>query len=181
MAKLELGDKMPNFQYETPYQKELEIAETAKKTKKTAIIFLRYYGCPMCQLDLHEMAENYQDIVSEGGQFLVVLQSDPILLKEKIGDNRFPYPIICDPEQKLYQDFEIKPAASMAKMADAKTMLKIAKVKAEGYQHGEYEGNELQLPATFVIDDNCMLTYVHYGKSISDVPGPEMIKKLIQS
>lgn len=179
MAKLSVGDIMPDFQYTTPYQKGLYLAETVKNTHKTAILFLRYYGCPICQLDLHELTKYYDKITSRGGQVLVVLQSEPVSLKEKIGENVFPFSIICDPDQKLYQRFEIESAHSMAKMADTKTMLKVAKAKAAGYNHGDYEGNELQLPATFVIDQNSVLTYVHYGKSAADIPNADILQKIL--
>ena len=44
-------------------------------------------------------------------------------------------------------------------------------------QHGDYEGDELQLPALLITDENLKLTYVHYGKDIMDMP---TVDKLIE-
>ena len=145
MAILAPGAQIPDFVYQTPYEKDLHIADTAKKAAKTALVFLRYYGCPMCQLDMHDYMENYDDIVAGGGQFLVVLQSDPDKLKATLGDNILPYPVICDPDQTLYKEFEIPVASSMEEMMGPKGPDKFARVMAGGYQHGESEGEEKSL------------------------------------
>ena len=44
MAKLTVGELMPDFTYETPFAKDLILSETVGRAKKTALLFLRYYG-----------------------------------------------------------------------------------------------------------------------------------------
>ena len=59
--------------------------------KKLALVFLRYYGCTLCQYDLSQYAKNYEKITAAGGELLVVLQSDPDLLREDMGkEDMFP-------------------------------------------------------------------------------------------
>jgi peroxiredoxin len=87
---------------------------------------------------------------------------------------------LCDPKAALYERFGIQPAASMAKMADAGTMLKIAKATASGYKHGAYEGNELQLPACFVVDKERKILYAHYGKSAGNTPDARTLASLLK-
>lgn len=171
MAKLNVGELMPDFTYETPFAQGLTLGETAAKARKTALIFMRYYGCTLCQYDIHQLYMHYNELIAGGGQILVVLQSDPKKLADDLKTpEALPFPIICDPEQKLYREFSIEPAASKAKMADVKVMAKIAKATAAGFKHGDYEGNELQLPAAFVLDAGRKLTYVRYAQTVSDMP-----------
>ena len=145
---------MPEFYYQTPFLSGLSIDDTVKRVNgKTALIFLRYYGCTLCQYDMHQYAEQYEEVKKCGGQILVVLQSDPGKLAA-----------------------QTKPAKSMLKMADTKTLGKMISAKAGGFKHGEYEGEELQLPAVFIMDQKRCLSYVHYGKSAGDVPD---IKELL--
>ena len=180
MAKLEKGQIMPDFEYVTPFSQGHTLTETAAKAPKTALVFLRYWGCPLCQYDIHLLAQAHPEITAHGGQLLVVLQSDPKGLAEKLGSERaLPFPIICDPEQKLYQEFVIEPAASMAKMADLKMVGRIVKATKMGIKHGDYEGNEQQLPAAFVIDGHRKILYAHYAKSVSDMPDAEELKSLL--
>ena len=180
MAQLRIGDQMPDFEYETPFTKGLTLAETAAKAAKTALVFLRYYGCTLCQYDMAQYAKHYGKLTANGGQLLVVLQSDPAALAQTLGRaDALPFSVICDPEQKLYQAFAIEPAASMVKLADAKVLVKAAKATAAGFKHGTYEGNELQLTAAFVMKPARVLTYASYAKSGGDVPDTAELEKLL--
>lgn len=181
MAKYIPGQMMPDFTYSTPFAQDLSFAGTAAGCAgKTALVFLRYYGCPICQLDLQLLADSYEEITAGGGQLLVVLQSDPNGLAAQITPETFPYPIICDPEMKLYEMLAIEPAASMLKMMSFKALKKVIRATKAGYQHGAYEGNEQQLPATFVMTPDRKLTWVRYGKDAGDVPAPEELAELLK-
>lgn len=180
MARLKEGQKLPDFVYDTPFQKEVRFSETATGANKTALVFLRYYGCTLCQYDIHKLAKNYADIVSGGGRLIVVLQSAPEKLAAQIKPGDLPFDIICDPQQLLYNRFDIVPAKSKSELADFVTGVKIVKATVSGFKHGDYEGEELQLPAVFIVDSNLTLDYVYYGKSAGDVPEAATLKKLLQ-
>ena len=62
----------------------------------------------------------------------------------------------------------------------ANTMAKIELARAGGFEHGAYEGNELQLPAVFIMDQERKLTYAHYGISVDDVPDPGEFRELLK-
>lgn len=180
MAKLEPGQIMPDFEYVTPFSGEHTLAQTAAKAPKTALVFLRYWGCPLCQYDIHLLAQAHESITAHGGQLFVVLQSDPAGLAEQLGaPDKLPFSIICDPEQKLYKDFCIEPAASMAKMADLKMVGKIVRATKMGIKHGAYEGDEQQLPAAFVVDGERKVLYAHYARSVSDMPDAAELARLL--
>ncbi|MPM30447.1 hypothetical protein SDC9_76997 [bioreactor metagenome] len=181
MSKLTVGAKMPDFSFATPFESERTLAQTASRVGgKTALLFLRYYGCTLCQYDIHQFAQAHASLAASDGQMLVVLQSDPARLAGQLKPGDLPFDIICDPEQTLYQRFEIEPAPSMEKLGDVYTMEKIKKATVEGFAHGTYEGNELQLPATFVMSPGLTLTYVHYGVSAGDIPTPQALSKLLK-
>lgn len=181
MPKLAAGQVMPDFTYCTPFTQNRSFSETVQSCPgKTALVFLRYYGCPICQLDLHTFADAHREITANGGQLLVVLQSDPTGLAEQITPETFPYDIICDPEMKLYEMLSIAPAASMMKMMSFSALKKVVKSTKAGYKHGAYEGNEQQLPAAFVMTADRELTYVRYGKDAGDVPTPEELAQLLK-
>lgn len=170
MAKIEVGQQMRDFTFDTPFRSGVKLSEAAEG-KMTAIVFLRYFGCTLCQYDIHKYAKNYDVIQAAGGKLLVGLQSDPVKMAEDLGaEDKLPFTFICDPEQELYKEFSIEAAESRLKMAGPGTLAKIAKAKAEGYEHGRYEGEELQLPAVFVVTPDLKVTYVHYGKTADDVP-----------
>lgn len=180
MAKISVGDTFPDFKFSTPFRQNASLGD-AVAVGMTALVFLRYYGCPMCQYDMHRYAEKYDLITSVGGKMLIVLQSEPEELRKQLGvASPFPFEIICDPTESLYRRFEILPAKDKLKMVGPKTMIKIAKVQAAGYEHGKSEGEELQLPAAFVLTPGLSVTYAHYAKTIDDIPDAEELHKLLQ-
>lgn len=179
MARLNVGDKMPDITFSTPYEQGRTLSETVSRVKgKTALVFLRYYGCTLCQYNIHVFMTEHEKIAATGGQMLVVLQSDPAKIAGQQGPEALPFDIICDPEQKLYKEFDIRPAKSKLGMVNLKTIGKLSKAKA--FTHGEYEGDELQLPAVFVVTPDMKLTHVHYGTAAGDVPTPEELAELLK-
>ncbi len=170
-----VGDILPDFSFATPFRAEGKLSDVTGQGGTTLLLFLRYYGCPLCQLDLHELAASYEKIKEAGGRALVVLQSDAKALAGKLSPEDLPYEIICDPEGELYRAFRILPARSMLMLADEATMKKIGAAAEAGYTHGAYEGNELQLPAAFALTSDRVVTACHYGTAAGDVPGMDTL------
>lgn len=182
MGKLNMGDVMTDFTFDTPFEMGRTLGETVARVEgKTALLFLRYYGCTLCQYDIHQFAQAHAAIAATGGQMLVVLQSKPDLIAAQVEPGDLPFDIICDPDQTLYRQFEIKPAKSQMGLVDPKAVAKIAKAKAAGFQHGESEGEELQLPAVFVLDGDRRVGYAHYGASAGDIPSPDELAGLLKA
>ena len=108
MAKIEAGCKLADFSFNTPFESDVKLSEKAKGAKKTILLFLRYYGCTLCQLDMRDLAAAYPQFQEKNTQLLVVLQSDPALVAEQIDVNTFPFTIVCDPRQEIYNLYGIK-------------------------------------------------------------------------
>ena len=175
---LEKGGTIPNFKFQTAYEQDIDLYERLKG-KKTFLLFLRYYGCTVCQVDIHNLKTDYEKFAQRGAQVLVVLQSDPKLVEAEAPKGTLPFDIICDPEQTLYKQFEIKPAKSMLGLVSFSLPGKMGAAKKMGFEHGKYEGNEQQLPAVFLLDENGKVMYAHYAKNLTDMPShDEMLSML---
>lgn len=115
-------------------------------------------------------------------KLLVALQSERDTLKEDKGAKDCPFEILLDPEQKLYKEFDIKPAKSKLTLVDTRIAGKLLEAKKLGLEHGKYEGNELQLTAYFILDKEGNILKTHYAKNLCDMPEVdefvEIIKKL---
>lgn len=176
--KLEVGNIFPNFTVDTVYERKLSLKEMVGD-KKTVLLFLRYAGCTLCRFDMMVLKDEYEKITELGGKVLVVLQSDPDKLSSEIDKDFYPYDIICDPSQDIYAQLEIKPANSQEEMIGPKTMEKIKKVEESGLTHGDYEGNEMQLPAAFIVDKDLTVLYEHYATNITDMPSVDELANLL--
>jgi peroxiredoxin len=179
MGKILINKRMEDFTFDTSKETGLLFSKAALD-KKTVLLFLRYYGCTICRLDMHLLREKYQKIKDAGAQVFVVLQSSPELVERETGSDSFPFTIICDPRQELYRHFEIQPASSKLGMISLKTLKKIGQAKKYQLVHGEYEGEELQLPACFVLDQFFTVRYARYAKNLADIPAPDELVAILQ-
>ena len=173
------GDKAIDFTYNTPYGKTMTLSEKVKQADKTYLIFLRYYGCTICQLDIKAYRENYQKFLDKNAQILLVLQSEPSTIAEGITEEELKFDVACDPNQELYKAYQIGAAKNKLGLASIKTIRKMQAAKKSGLVHGAYEGNEMQLPALFLLDSNMNVVYAHRAKSAGDMPEiSDMLAKL---
>ena len=182
MPKVQVNETFPVFDFSTAYEDDLNSKDVLKG--KTVFWFLRYIGCTVCRYDVHLLQQRYDEFVNKGAQVFVVMQSDRQHVRKDLEstDTRLPFSIICDPEQKIYQLLEIVPAESMeALKAGVEEQLKEKGGKARelGFVHGDYEGNEQQLPALFIVNEDGTVAYAHYAKNIMDMPKIDEVLSLL--
>jgi len=177
--KLKIGNKMPDFTVDTPYEKGIALSNLLSDNK-TVVLFLRYAGCTLCRFDMIILKDEYDKIKETGGKVLVVLQSDPDKLSNELDKDYYPFEVICDPSHELYKQLEIMPANSQEEMIGPDSMEKLVRMQASGLTHGDYEGNELQLPAAFVVDKDLYVTHAHYAANITDMPDVDKLAQLLK-
>lgn len=145
----------------------------------TVILFLRHYGCGMSQLDMLKYRDAFQFLQRKGIDVFMVIQETTETIAEKSAKANIPFPIISDPEQILYQMFEIPSSESVRKLVAGVSEEKLNEMTDYGIECYQSEGNELQLQATVALKRNGQIAYSHYAENISDVPSPtELVERL---
>lgn len=187
MAKLVRGDKFPNFTVDTVFGTDVKHGLTMEQLvdgKPTFIWFQRYIGCPPCRLDVHLLTQAYPQFVEKGCNVVVVMQSKPEIVLRDMNGQTLPFHLVCDPTESMYKELEIgsMDPDNKGEMTDeekAKMAFKIAGMKENGFEHGDYEGNERQLPAFFALDADMTVKQAHYARNIADMPlATEVLAKL---
>ena len=88
------------------------------------------------------------------------------------------FPIICDPQKKLYQTFGLG-RGSFLSMAWPAILMKGLKTLSKGHTPGIPRDDVLQTPGVFLIDTSGNIRYAHYSKDPSDNPPIETLLALI--
>ncbi|MHA2398351.1 MAG: peroxiredoxin-like family protein [Promethearchaeota archaeon] len=130
------------------------------KGKKIVLIFSRYFGCPICQVDLKELINRRADIDEKGAQILYITQSGEEIAKEYIEKEQLDFPVIPSSKDELYTDYGL---GVMTPEAVKEIPLKLKEVMKYGFKHGEYEGWEKQGPGQFVIDEQGKIIHAKKG------------------
>ncbi len=171
--RLKAGAIAPDFGIDTPWKKGLKLSDFTKKGK-TVLIFLRYMGCPICQMRISELRKEIVEFNRRKVNLLVVLQSTPDNITCMVSEKDIPFTIVCDAGQKVFGLYHVQPG-SFFRYATPGSIVKAIKATRLGFRHGKYEGNERQLPAAFVLGPDRRVLWAHYGRSVSDVPKTEAI------
>jgi peroxiredoxin len=171
--RLGVGDTAPDFKFESPWDEEREFYETTGK-RPAVLVFLRYIGCPVCQLAMADLKRDIKLIEKKGALLFVVLQSSSTNIANATKKEDWPFRIISDPSGNLFKQYYVEPGGILKYLHPAGLITAI-RATVKGYMHGKFEGRETQLPAVFIIDPDKIITYSYYGKLISDTPSPGKI------
>jgi peroxiredoxin len=163
---LSSGDKIEPFKFTDHSGKEWNFPDDFKEAK-TAVFFLRHLGCPLCKMTVAELKEAAGGFAEKSVKPVVVVQSTPKRCAQYAEKNSLPFPLVPDREKRLYEKFDVRRGGLKEFTAPA-AFVKTVKATFKGHMHGAFEGDELQVPASFLLSPEGEVIYAHYGKDISD-------------
>jgi len=155
---LKEGDKAPFFKLNSYNAGTIDLAEF--RGQKVVLIFSRYFGCNICQLDLKILLNHAGDIQEKGAKILYITQSGEKVAKEFIEKENIDFPVISSSKEELYKDYGL---GLMTAGAVTKVRAKMKEATKLGIKHGEYEGWEKQSPGQFVIDEKGKVIHARKG------------------
>jgi thioredoxin-dependent peroxiredoxin len=166
-SKLAPGDKAPDFKFRTPWDDQTSFYEAAGNNP-AVLIFLRYYGCPVCRMEMDGIKQEIDLARKKEARVFVALQSAPQTLASLIDREYWPFTIICDPQGKVFELYGAQ--SGIIKYLHPSGLIAAITAIRRGFGHGKFEGKETQLPAAFALDADKIIKYAHYGENIGDVP-----------
>lgn len=178
-SKLPIAKKAPDFTFKTPWDREANFYDAAGR-HPAVLIFLRYYGCPVCRMEMAKIKQTIGLAGQKGARVFVVLQSAPETIASLIGKEDFPFTIICDPQGKIFNLYGVE-AGGFFKYLHPAGLIAAIRAVSRGFRHGRFEGKETQLPAAFAMTVDRIIRYGHYGENIGDIPALEKILGHIKS
>jgi peroxiredoxin len=162
------GTPAPDFTFDTPDERDHAFHRSIEGSV-AILFFLRYLGCPICQYKIAEIRRDAVKFTDKGAKIFVVLQSDPAIVEQAVGDEPTPFTIICDPEQAIFKLYGVEPGNILHYIAPS-VILKSFRASRSGIKRGLKEGNEMQRPAVFIIDRHKMVAWAYHGRNIGDLP-----------
>jgi len=157
--KIKIGEKAPLFKKESFNAGEIDLEQLIGK-QKIVLIFSRYFGCPLCQLDLNILLESVNKIQDRGAKLLYITQSGEKVANEYINKYNIDFPVISSSKEDLYTEYGL---GMMSAGTFTKVRGRLKDAKSQGIEHGEYEGWEKQEPGQFVIDEDGKIIHAEKG------------------
>jgi len=159
VIEIKVGDKAPLFKLDSYNAGAIDLAEEIG-TQKIILIFSRYFGCPICQLELNDLLDRLTEIENKGAKLLYITQSGEKAAKEFIEKKKINFPVIPSSRKELYKDFGL---GRMTAEAIKEVRTKLEETMKAGIEHGDYEGWEQQGPGQFVIDSEGTIIHAKQG------------------
>jgi len=85
-----------------------------------------------------------------------------------------PFPIVADPQKKLYRKFELKQMSTLGFFSPSVALKGVAAIVG-GHGIGMPQGDVRQLPGVFIINTAGQIVFSHFSSSPADHPDAETI------
>jgi peroxiredoxin len=131
------------------------------------LAFFRYATCPMCHLRGKEMMDRFPNWAPPEFQIIGVLHSRPDEVQLGLGRLAPPFPLLCDPERRLYKLYGIGRARA-AQWANPAWLPRLVRSFGAGYPLAQLRLPQPTLPADFLINEGGRLQAAYYGRHIGD-------------
>jgi peroxiredoxin Q/BCP len=131
--------------------------------------FFRYASCPLCNPRIQELLREHERLMRNGVSVLSVFQPPAERLTHYVGRQAPPFPIIPDPQLKLYRMY--RGESSWVEFLRAWTIgfpNIIYAVIGKNFLPGMVENDLHRIPADFLIGPDGMLIDVYYGVDNGD-------------
>lgn len=179
MNEIKKGRPAPDFKAKNYLNDNVNLKEF--RGKKVLLSFHVFASCPFCNLRVNELKNKYPAWSAKGFEMIHVFPSPGNAIAHFAGKDNPPFPIVGDPEKKLYALYGLKKSTfGMLKgFLKLKRLFRAFKVVGLIDSLKNNDSDIRQLPADFLIDEKGIIREAFYAKTISDNLSIEKIEKFI--
>ncbi len=158
---LKIGENAPKIVGVDQFNSEID-SDKILKDKKILVLFYRGNWCPYCKKHLASLQENLDKFTEKGVQVIVVTPEKVAKVKETAKKWKSTFSIIHDSENKIMNDYKV---AFDVNKENVPNYFEFTLKRVREYN--EEDNNVLPVPATYLIDKNHKISYVHYNPDYS--------------
>ena len=127
-----------------------------------------------------QLRDKADDFKKAKARVVLVGMGSPKASKEFLKRFQVPFPMICDPERKLYDIYGLKRMGVLDFLLPSLALKSLAAV-AQGNLVGMPEGDVKQLAGVFVIDSSGHVRFRHLSADPADFPPAEDVLAALES
>ncbi|MGG1552557.1 redoxin domain-containing protein [Paenibacillus ferrarius] len=139
--------------------------------RKVLLSFFRFSACALCNLRVHQLIGRFPAWQSQGMDVIAVFESPEPNMKQYVGTQAAPFPLVADPMALVYRLYGVETSEEkvQATLADGDTKNVIAQAAAVGFKLTPEEGSNFhRIPAEFIIDEQGIVQIAHYNRLLTD-------------
>ena len=168
--RLKVGDKIPDF-WARDVNGEI-VDSKGLNAKHTLVVFLRYAGCPFCNLAIYMLNQEYKKLKKLDCEVVAFVQSTVESVETNILERQqspLPFHIVADRDADLYKLFGVKPnLIRAAKHAVRNAPQWFDATMKKNFKQRGIDGQVLMVPAMFLVNNDNIVTMIDYDASLYD-------------
>lgn len=160
--RLKVGQAAPDFEIQDTAGVRHSLA--GYKGRNLLLSFYRYASCPLCNQRVNRLSNWLSTRREEDFDVLAVFESPGERIRQYVGQQEPLFPLIPDPERRLYQLYRVESSWLKYVLAAGPFLGSLLR----GYRTGRADGDKALVPADFLIDKNGIIQTAFYGRHIGD-------------
>jgi peroxiredoxin len=116
-----------------------------------------------------QLRRNKKGFEKAGAQVVLVGMGTASESAEFAAKFKVSFPIVADPEKKLYRQFELKQMSALGFFSPSVAIKGVSAIVG-GHGIGMPQGDVRQLPGVFVINTAGQIVFSHYSRNPADHP-----------
>ncbi len=153
---LKVGEKAPLISGVNQFGKTVDSKEILKE-KKILVVFYRGNWCPYCRKHLKSLQENLEDLQKRGVFVMVVTPEKVEKTLETSKKIEATFSILHDVDDIIMNNYKVA-----YKVNDQNVTSYFGFTQRKIAEYNDENNNTLPVPATYLIDKNGRIIYVHY-------------------
>jgi thioredoxin-dependent peroxiredoxin len=167
--RIQPGTSAPTFKIQDSLGKPIKLEDYAGKW--LLLSFLRNGACAMCNLRVHQLIQKFPALQAQNLEVITVFESPISSIKQHVGKQDAPFPIVPDPEAQLYALYGVESSEEKVNttMAKPETPAMIQEAATNGFALTPEKGsNFYRMPADFLIAPDSSIQIAHYAEFVYD-------------
>lgn len=164
--RLQSGEPAKPFTVTDIFGKPIGLQDYAGR--KLMLSFYRYASCPLCNLRVHQLSLRCEEFKAKGLSLLAFFQSPETSIRQYVGRQDAPFPIVADPERRIYRLYAVESSWVGFFTAGVTRLPHLLQAAAKGFRPGKMEGRIALVPADFLIGPDLTIETAYYGQDIGD-------------
>lgn len=155
---LKKGENAPEFAAADNSGKNLDLKALLKSHKAVVLFFYRGQWCPYCNKQIKQLQDSLQLLTSKGAYVIGVTPETGDNINKTVDKTHASFSIIQDNGYKIMKAYQVNYVVDD---------VMLGKLKNYGVDIEKNNGNidhVLPVPATYVINSNGKIVYVHFDK-----------------
>ena len=165
---LQVNDKAPEFTAKDQNGNVISLNDALKRGK-VVLVFYRGQWCPYCNKELKNLEDSLSLITSKGATVLAITPEQPAYVEKTIEKTKATYSILTDDKLKIMKAYDV------AFSLDASTVEKYKTYGIDFSTANGSNGDNLPVPAVYIIDTNGNIIYRYFNADYTKRPGVQEI------